>query len=168
MMWVGLMALGLVVWWQGPLALANEAGPAVQLDEELVRDVVLRANSDVVYGQAYRASNPDLLQTAWAGEALLDIQEDILALQALGQYLDLQLEGLEFRRIQELGPARVRAITVERWLARLYQVDGAYLGFQRQVVENRYVVERRGDDWYVIEADQEIQGGDPVFRQGEP
>ena len=164
-----LVALALTLgggWLLPPVA--SGAGPTVQLDEEQIRQVVLRANSDPVYGEAFRTNNPDPLRAAWAGEALLDMQDDIQALRALGQYLDLQLENLEFRRIEELGPGRVRAVTVEHWLARLYQTDGTYLGYQRQVVENRYLLDRRGNDWYIIEADQEIEGGDPVFRQGEP
>ncbi len=161
------LALALLVLVAPPLA-TQAAGPLPQVDEEMVRQIVRHANSDEVYGQAYRTGNTDLLRAAWAGEALLDMQDDIAGLRALGQYLDLSLEDLEFRRIEELGPGRVRAVTVERWLARLYQTGGTYLGYQRQVVENRYLVERRGDAWYVTEADQEIQGGDPTFRPGEP
>ncbi len=75
---------------------------------------------------------------------------------------------MQFDHIEQLGPGRIRVVTVERWLARLYQIGGAYLGYQRQVVENRYLLARDGDAWHIIEADQEIQGGDPVFRPGEP
>jgi hypothetical protein len=164
-----LVVLALVLWGGWLLTpVSSGAGPLVQLDEEQVREAVLRANSDAIYGEAYRTSNPELLREAWAGEALLDMQDDIQALRALGQYLDLQLEDIQFQRIQELGPGRIRAVTVEHWLARLYQTNGTYLGYQRQIVENRYLLDRRDTNWYIIEADQEIQGGDPVFRQGEP
>ncbi len=148
----------------GPAA----ASPGLQVDEEAVRQIVLRANSDGIYGEAYRAGNPALLREVWAGEALLDMEDDIAGLRALGQYLDLELEDVDFRRIEELGPGRVRAVTVERWIARLYQIGGQYLGFQRQVVENRYLLEHQAEGWYIVEADQEIQGGDPAFRPGEP
>ncbi len=75
---------------------------------------------------------------------------------------------MDFQDIEELGPGRVRVVTVEQWLARLYELDGTYLGYQHQTVENRYLVEQDGNNWYISEADQEIQGGDPVFRPGEP
>jgi hypothetical protein len=144
------------------------AAPTPQLDEDALRAFVLEANSDALYSEAYRTLNPQLLARAWAGEALLDLYEDIAGLRGVGQYLDLLLEDVEFRRIQELGPGRVRVVTLEYWLARLYRADQTYLGYQRQVVENRYLVEQRGDNWFIIEADQTIEGGDPVFRQGEP
>ena len=144
------------------------AVPTLQVDEDVIRQVVTRANSDEIYSEAYRTGNSEVLRAAWGGEALLDMQEDIAGLRRFGQYLDLTLEDLEFRRIEELGPGRVRAVTVERWLARLYQTDGTYVGYQRQTVENRYLLERQGDAWYVTEADQEVQGGDPIFRPGEP
>jgi|DewCreStandDraft_1066081.scaffolds.fasta_scaffold46847_1 hypothetical protein len=162
-----LAVLALAVLCLVPRAAAAST-PLYQFDEAVIREAILRANSDAIYGEAYRKLDPTLLQAAWAGEALLDMEEDIEALAALGQYLDLSLEGMEFRRIEPLGPTRVRAVTVERWLARLYQTDGTYLGYQRQEVENRYLLEYRDADWYIIEADQEVLGGDPVFRPGEP
>jgi hypothetical protein len=144
------------------------ATPAGQVDEEEVREVVRRANSDAVYSEAYRTNNPDLLRTAWAGEALLDMVDDIEGLRALGQYLDLQLEGLEFLRVDPLGPSRVRVVTLERWLAQLYQANGTPVGFQRQTVENRYLLDRRDGTWYIIEADQEVRSTDPLPRPGAP
>ncbi|HZU04886.1 MAG TPA: hypothetical protein VFB73_02855 [Chloroflexota bacterium] len=164
---VGFAVLTLVLLCLAPRAVVASASLA-QFDEEVIREAILRANSDAIYAEAYRTLNPALLQAAWAGEALLDMEEDIEALAALGQYLDLTLEGMEFQRIEPLGPTRVRAVTVERWLARLYQTDGTYLGYQRQEVENRYLLEYRDTDWYIIEADQEVLSGDPVFRPGEP
>jgi hypothetical protein len=161
---LALVLLGLTVL-PPPL---QAAAPTPQIDEDVIRQVVLRANSDEVYSQAYRTGNVDVLRAAWGGEALLDMEEDIAGLRRFGQYLDLTLEDLEFQRIAELGPGRVRAVTLERWLARLHQTDGTYVGYQRQVVENRYLLERQGDAWYITEADQDIQGGDPVFRPGEP
>jgi hypothetical protein len=152
----------------GGVPASLRAAPALQVDEEAIRQTVLRANSDEIYSEAYRSGNAELLRAAWGGEALLDMEEDIAGLRRFGQYLDLTLEDMAFQRIEELGPGRVRAVTVERWLARLYQTGGEYLGYQRQVVENRYLVEQRGDTWLLTEADQEIQGGDPVFRPGEP
>jgi hypothetical protein len=137
-------------------------------NEETLRTIVLLANSDGLYSEAYRRLDPELLANAWAGEALLDLQEDISALRQTGQYLDLTLENIDFERILELGPGRARVVTVEYWLARLYRNDQTYVGYQRQIVENRYLVEQRNDRWYIIEADQTIRGGDPVFRQGEP
>jgi len=164
-----LIAVGLNLCAPGWVAaVADSAGPVAQVDEETIRQAVLRANSDPIYGDAYRTLNPNLLEAGWGGEALLDMRDDIGALLAVGQYLDLQPEDFSFERIDVLGPGRVRAVTLERWLARLYQVGGSYLGYQRQVVENRYLLERRGDDWVITEVDQDIQGGDPVFRQGEP
>lgn len=148
--------------------MSSAAAPAAQVDEEVVRAAVLRANSEGVYSEAYRTQDPSLLQSAWGGEALLDMQDDIAALASLGQYLDLTAEEISFRRIDQLGPTRVRAVTQERWLARLYRTDGSYLGYQRQVIENRYLLERRDDNWLIVEVDQDIQGGDPIFRQGEP
>ena len=150
-----------------PTLISVAAEPQPQVAEEVIREFVQYANSDEVYGEAYRTGNPDLLRQAWAGEALLDMSEDIAGMRALGQYLDLTLENMDFRRIEELGPGRVRAVTVEGWLARLYQTGGTPLGFQRQVVENRYLLERRGDAWYITEADQQIEGGDPTFRPSE-
>jgi hypothetical protein len=144
------------------------AAPVREVDENALRAFVVEANSDGLYSEAYRSLNPQLLTRAWAGEALLDLYEDIAGLRGVGQYLDLLLEDIEFRRIEELGPGRVRVVALERWLARLYRADQSYLGYQRQVVENRYLVEQRGDNWFIIEADQTIEGGDPVFRQGEP
>ena len=162
-----ILALILCTGWAAT-PMVGAAGPSTQVDEELMRQVVRRANSDPIYGEAYRTGNADLLRAAWGGEALLDMQDDIAALQMLGQYLDLTVEDMQFQRVAELGPGRVRVITLERWLARLHQADGTYVGYQRQLVENRYLVERQGDTWYIIEADQEIRGGDPVFRPGEP
>ena len=156
----------LMCWAATPVVQA--ARPGAQIDEETIRQVVLRANSDTIYSEAYRTGNAELLRAAWGGEALLDMQDDIAGMRAMGQYLDPQLEGMDFQRIEELGPGRVRAITLERWLARLYQVGGTYLGYARQTVENRYLLERQGDGWIIIEADQDIQGGDPIFRPGEP
>lgn len=144
------------------------AAPSPQVAEEVIREFVVYANSDEVYGEAYRTRNADLLRQAWAGEALLDMSDDIAGMRAMGQYLDLTLEDMQFRRIEELGPGRVRAITVERWLAQLYQQGGTPLGYQRQTVENRYLLERRGDSWFITEADQQIEGGDPTFRPGTP
>ena len=147
---VGFAVLTLVLLCLVPRAVVASAALA-QFDEEVIREAILRANSDAIYAEAYRTLNPALLQAAWAGEALLDMEE-----------------GMEFQRIEPLGPTRVRAVTVERWLARLYQTDGTYLGYQRQEVENRYLLEYRDTDWYIIEADQEVLSGDPVFRPGEP
>ena len=144
------------------------AGPAPQLDEAMVRQFVQDANSDQYYSVAYRTGNTDILRESWGGEALLTMQDDIANLRFAGQYLDPQLEGMDFERIEELGPGRIRVVTVERWLARLYQIGGTYLGYQRQTVENRYLLARDGDQWHIIEADQDIRGGDPVFRPGEP
>jgi hypothetical protein len=153
----------------GVLAMSDLVGAAAvplgaQLNEDEVREVVRRANSDEIYGEAYRSANADLLRTAWAGEALLDMTDDIDGLKASGQYLDLQLESMDFRRIEPLGPARVRVVTLERWLARLYQANGVYVGVQRQTVENRYLLDRRDDGWYIIEADQDVQGTEPLPR----
>jgi hypothetical protein len=161
---LAIVALG--CWTSVPTVRA--AGPSRQLDEEAIRQFVLDANSDAKYSAAYRTGNTDVLRESWGGEVLLTMQEDIANLRFAGQYLDPQLEGMDFERIEELGPGRVRVVTVERWLARLYQIGGAYLGYQRQTVENRYLVVRDGDAWHIIEADQEIRGGDPVFRPGEP
>ncbi len=144
------------------------AAPVADVDEDEIRAAVQRANSDEIYGEAYRTSNPDLLEAAWAGEALLDMRDDIDGLKAQNQYLDLQLEDMDVRQIEELGPGRVRAVTVERWLARLYQTNGVYVGFQRQSVENRYLLEQRDDGWYITEVDQEVQGADPLPRPGVP
>jgi hypothetical protein len=161
---VALLACSL--WASVPIGRA--AGPAPQLDEDMVRQFVLNANSDAQYSVAYRTGNTDILGQAWGGEVLLTMQEDIANLRFAGQYLDPQLEEMQFERIEELGPGRIRVITVERWLARLYQIGGTYLGYQRQIVENRYLLVRQGDQWLLIEADQDIRGGDPVFRPGEP
>jgi hypothetical protein len=150
---VALLACSL--WASVPIGRA--AGPAPQLDEDMVRQFVLNANSDAQYSVAYRTGNTDILGQAWGGEVLLTMQEDIANLRFAGQYLDPQLEEM-----------RIRVITVERWLARLYQIGGTYLGYQRQIVENRYLLVRQGDQWLLIEADQDIRGGDPVFRPGEP
>jgi hypothetical protein len=133
------------------------AAPPAQVDQDEIREVVRRANSDAVYSEAYRQSNPDLLRSTWGGEALLDMQDDIEGLRSMNQYLDLQLENLDFERIDELGPGRVRVVTVERWLARLYQTGGTYVGQQRQTVENRYLLDHRDGAWYIIEVDQEIR-----------
>ena len=159
-----LMVLGL--WASAPPARA--ASPAPQLDEAAIRQFVLDANSDAGYSVAYRTGNTDILRQAWGGEVLLTMQEDIAGLRFAGQYLDPQLEDMQFERIEELGPGRVRVVTVERWLARLYQIGGTYLGYQRQIVENRYLLVRQDNQWLLIEADQDIRGGDPVFRPGEP
>jgi hypothetical protein len=161
---IALMAWSL--WASGPLARA--AGPAPQLDEQTIRQFVLDANGDAQYSAAYRTGNTDILRQAWGGEVLLTMQEDIANLRFAGQYVDPQLEDMQFERIEELGPGRIRVVTVERWLARLYQLGGTYLGYQRQIVENRYLLAREDDRWLLIEADQDIRGGDPVFRPGEP
>lgn len=161
-----LALLALSCWASSPAARA--AGPAPQLDEAAIQQIVLDANSDAQYSVAYRTGNADILRESWGGEALLTMQEDIANLRFAGQYLDPQLEGMDFERIEELGPGRVRVVTVERWLARLYQISGTYLGYQRQTVENRYLLTQQGSDWLIIEADQDIRGGDPGFRPGEP
>ncbi len=96
------------------------------------------------------------------------MSDDIEGLRTLGQYLDLQLQDLEIRRMEPLGPSRVRVVTPERWLARLYQTGGVYVGFQRQTVENRYLLERRDDGWYITEADQQVRGADPIPLPGSP
>ena len=75
---------------------------------------------------------------------------------------------MDFRRIETLGTGRVRVVTLERWLARLYQLDGVFVGSQRQTVENRYLLDYRDDGWYIVEADQEVQGAEPVPRPGGP
>ncbi len=166
-MWRTLWLLAALLWTAGT-GVPVWAAPAPDIDTEAIKEFVRWANSDEVYGQAYRTGDPALLRQAWAGEALLDMEDDLASLRTMRQYLDLALEDMEFQRVEELGPGRVRAVTLERWLARLYQLDGTYLGYQRQIVENRYLLEQRGDRWYIIEADQEIHGGDPVFRPGEP
>jgi len=150
------------------IGIVRAAGPTPQVDEGMVRQFVTDANSDTYYSVAYRTGNTDILRESWGGEALLSMQEDIANLRFAGQYLDPQLEGIDFDRIEELGPGRVRVVTVERWLARLYQMGGTYLGYQRQTVENRYLMVLDNGVWHIIEADQEIRGGDPVFRPGEP
>src|SRR5687768_9350890 len=73
------------------------AGPGPQVDENALRAFVVEANSDALYSEAYRTLNPQLLTRAWAGEALLDLFEDIAGLRGVGQYLDLRLEDIEFR-----------------------------------------------------------------------
>jgi hypothetical protein len=164
-----LVILALLGWLAVPrVPLAHGFAAAQQAGEDEIREVVRRANSDEIYGAAYRASDPELLRTAWAGEALLDMTDDIQGLRTVGQYLDLQLENMDFRRIEELGPGRYRVVTLERWLARLYQLDGVFVGSQRQTVENRYVLDYRANGWYIIEADQEVQGAEPVPRPGGP
>src|SRR5437868_6265406 len=80
-------------------AVADTAAPVAQIDEEAIRQAVLRANSDPIYGDAYRTLNPSLLEAGWGGEALLDMRDDIGALTAVGQYLDLQPEDFSFERI---------------------------------------------------------------------
>ncbi len=161
---LALLALG---FWTS-IATARAAGPAPQIDENQIRQFVRDANSDAKYSAAYRSGNTDILRESWGGEVLLTMQEDISNLRFAGQYIDPQLEDMTFDRIEELGPGRVRVVTVERWLARLYQLNGTYLGYQRQIVENRYLVVRDGDTWHIIEADQDIRGGDPIVRPGEP
>jgi hypothetical protein len=161
---IALMALSVST--SAPAVRAAQDTP--QLDEATIRQIVRDANSDERYSVAYRTGNTDVLRQSWGGEVLLTMQEDIANLRFAGQYLDPQLEDMQFDRIEELGPGRIRVVTVERWLARLYQMGGTYLGYQRQVVENRYLLARDGDAWHIIEADQDIRGGDPVFRPGEP
>jgi hypothetical protein len=163
---VVLVLLGWLAVPRVPVAHGSESGQ--QASDEEIREVVRRANSDEIYGAAYRASNPDLLRAAWAGEALLDMSDDIQGLRTAGQYLDLRLENMDFRRIETLGPGRVRVVTVERWLAGLYQLDGAFVGSQRQTVENRYLLDYRDDAWYIVESDQEVQGTEPPPRPGGP
>ncbi|SRR5579884_2175516 len=153
-------ALGLVALFATPAVRA--ATPPAQVNEDEIREVVRRANSDAVYSEAYRQNNPALLESAWAGEALLDMQDDIEGLRAMNQYLDLQLENLDVESIDELGPGRVRVVTLERWLARLYQIGGTYVGAQRQTVENRYLLEQRDGTWYITEVDQEVQPTPPL------
>ncbi|HEY7066236.1 MAG TPA: hypothetical protein VII06_32490 [Chloroflexota bacterium] len=157
----------LVTSWLGSGSLAH-AQDTPTFNEDAIKQLVRDANSDAYYSVAYRTGNTDVLSETWGGEALLTIQEDIAAMRFGGQYIDPQLEDMEFDHIEELGPGRVRVVTTESWLARLYQIGGNYLGYQRQVVENRYLVVRDGDAWHIIEADQDIEGGDPVFRPGEP
>jgi len=153
-----LLLAALLGWLALPAApVVQAAVPPAQVDQDEIREVVRRANSDAVYSEAYRQSNPDLLRSAWGGEALLDMQDDIEGLRSMNQYLDLQLENLDFERIDELGPGRVRVVTVERWLARLYEMGGTYIGQQRQTVENRYLLDRRDGAWYIIEVDQEVR-----------
>jgi hypothetical protein len=36
-------------------------------------------------------------------------------------------------------------------------VGGAYIGLQRQAVENRYLLESRDGTWYIIEVDQDVR-----------
>lgn len=163
---IALALLAVGFWASAPLA--HAAGPVPQLDEDTIKQFVRDANSDAQYSVAYRTGNTDILRQMWGGEVLLTMQEDIANLRFAGQYLDPQLEDMQFDRIEELGPGRVRVITVERWVARLYQLGGTYLGYQRQIVENRYLLAQQGDQWLLIEADQDIRGGDPVFRPGEP
>jgi hypothetical protein len=164
---LSILAFLALSFWTGSPA-ARAAGPAPQIDEAAIQQFVRDANSDALYSVAYRTGNTEILQQSWGGEALLTMQEDISNLRFAGEYLDPQLEGMDFERIEELGPGRVRVVTVEQWLARLYQISGTYLGYQRQTVENRYLLTQDGDQWHLIEADQEIRGGDPVFRPGEP
>jgi hypothetical protein len=151
--------LAVVAWLRVPGSAAALAPPA-QADADAVAEAVRRANSDEVYGEAYRSLNGELLRSAWGGEALLDMLDDLDGLRAQQQYLDLTLEQLDIVRQDPLGPTRVRVVTLERWLARLYQTSGTYVGFQRQTVENRYLVDRRDDGWYIIEVDQSVQGSE--------
>jgi hypothetical protein len=164
-----VVLLALLGWLAVPrIPVAHGSALGQQASDDEIREVVRRANSDEIYGAAYRASDPDLLRVAWAGEALLDMTDDIQGLRSVGQYLDLELENMDFRRIETLGAGRVRVVTLERWLARLYQLDGVFVGSQRQTVENRYLLDYRDDGWYIVEADQEVQGAEPVPRPGGP
>jgi hypothetical protein len=129
---------------------------------------VLHAHDERIYRQAYLTLDARPLEEAWGGEALLDMQEDLARLRAAGQYLDLQLEDLAFLQVAPLSAWRVRVVTREQWLVRVYQRDGQLLGHQRQIVDNRYVVQRDDATWRIVEVDQEIVGGDRTLRPGEP
>jgi hypothetical protein len=129
---------------------------------------VLYAHDEQIYRHAYRTLDATPLAAAWGGEALLDMEEDLARLRAAGQYLDLQLEELAFLQVAPLSARRVRVVTREQWLVRVYQRDGQLLGHQRQIVDNRYIVQRDEATWRIVEVDQEIVGGDRTLRPGEP
>lgn len=139
---------------------------SVQRDDavESAKAAVLRAHDESIYRQAYLARDAALLAQGWGGEALLDMQDDLARLRALGQYLDLQLESLEFLEALPLSPRRVRVVTREQWLVRVYLDSGQLLGQQRQIVDNRYVVQQDDDGWRIVEVDQEVKGGDVSLR----
>ncbi|HLI26468.1 MAG TPA: hypothetical protein VKZ60_05325 [Chloroflexota bacterium] len=159
-----LTGLGLLL--RGPAPAAAQA----EADERVAAATaaVLQAHAEHIYRQAYLTLDPTSLAEAWGGEALLDMQEDLARLRAAGQYLDLQLEDLTVLRAMPLGAQRVRVITREQWLVRVYQRDGQLLGHQRQLVDNRYVVQRDDATWRIVEVDQEVVGGDRTLQPGEP
>ena len=147
---------------------ALQAPPQAVSAQEAAEAAVLRAHDERVYRAAYRTLDASLLEVAWGGEALLDMQDDLARLRMLGQYLDLELEELTILNRVSLGPRRVRVATREQWLVRVYHREGVSLGYQRQTVENRYVVQQDGEVWRIVEVDQEITGGDRTLLPGEP
>lgn len=114
------------------------------------RDVVATINrANGLYARALRTLDPKILQPTWGGEALAQVEQQVMALEFAGRYGTPSLRSIALEELSvNVNSARVR--TLEHWT---YQErerwSGSLVVNEDQWVTNIYHLARSGGGWQV-------------------
>lgn len=133
---------------------AEGVAPAIPLPPRCppARELVAAVNrANLTFVRAVRDLDPRVLRSAWSGEALAELEDQVALLRAAGRYATPRLLSIGLADMGwGGGTAQVR--TVEHWLYQERWLGTDELALEQdQWVENRYTLTRRASgDWIVV------------------
>lgn len=142
-----------------PLPVAPTAVPpaptvsATPTPMDVARTTVQEANLVWASVVAQNGAPIEELDQVYGGAWLAEVKASIEAMRAKGQYRVARMTApIVVRSAQQVSESRIEAFVSEEWDDRVYNADGSLVQVVPGHVEQRYVLERSGDHWLIVES----------------